>query len=106
MNLCQFVPSSKNLLGVGSRSLQSLSSVEGSGGESGGEREGTRTEVPPTLIHPASQQGGRGEVEKPDRRSQGGDGGEMGKAGIFGSKKGKVVNLNQHQDCDLEHLYI
>ena len=49
--------------------------------------------MPPTLIHPASQQGGRGEVEKLDRRSQGGDGGEMGEGGIFGARKGKGSNL-------------
>ena len=50
---------------------------------------GTRTEVPPTLDQPASQQGGGGKVEKPDRRSQGGDGGAMDRAGIFGAS-GKV----------------
>ena len=48
-------------------------------------------EVPPTLNQPASQQGGGGKVEKIDRRSQGGDGGAMARAGISGaSGKGKV----------------
>ena len=42
-----------------------------------------RMEVPPTLDQPASQQGGGGKVEKPDRRSQGGDGGAMVRTGIF-----------------------
>ena len=48
-----------------------------------------RMEVPLTLDQPASQQGGGGKVEKPDRRSQGGDGGAMDRAGIFGAS-GKV----------------
>ena len=48
-----------------------------------------RMEVPPTLEQPASQQGGGGKVEKPNRRSWGGDGGEMVRAGIFRTK-GKV----------------
>ena len=43
--------------------------------------------------HPSCKPaGGRGEVEKPDRRSQGGDGGEMGRAGIFGAGKGNGSN--------------
>ena len=44
------------------------------------------------LLSFASQQGGRGEVEKPDRRCQGGDGGEMGRAGILGARKGNGSN--------------
>ena len=43
----------------------------------------------PALEQPASQQGGGGKVEKPNRRSWGGDGGEMVRAGIFRTK-GKV----------------
>ena len=43
-------------------------------------------EVPPHPQTPSKQAGKRGEVEKLDRRSQGGDGGEMGLGRIFGGK--------------------
>ena len=44
----------------------------------------------PPENQPASQQGGKGKIEKSGRRSQGGDGGAMVRARIFGAReKGK-----------------
>ena len=65
----------------------------GGGGREQWREEWNRTEVPSTLSHPASQQGGRGEVEKSDRRSQGDMVERWGGQGFLGQEreKGKIL---------------